>query len=262
MELDSGRTFSTYVFPKKPMTEGAERETGISVLQDKMYVHGEEVQYSSMSGAADKLLNWLEGNNFDQCVFMAHNGRNFDSVVLTHALHSVDRLEKFVSVVPAFLDTIQLFKDTLPKMGSYQQKFLVQNVLQMDYRAHDAVEDITALRLLVQHANPSFATYLKHTFSSQSPHQNWLFLRERDRNAPSLHKLQAEGVVKHTSLENIAGSGLNYQHLQVIFRRKGRDGLRDVLGAKNAIGKARAIASKRLLDEVVEKMSLHFEKLV
>ena len=55
----------------------------------------------------------------------------------------------------------------------------------------------------------------------------------KNRNVGSLHCLVASGVIKLATAENIAGSGLNLQHLKLVWQRDGEDGIRNIFTAKN-----------------------------
>lgn len=66
--------------------------------------------------------------------------------------------------------------------------------------------------------------YIKHSYAS-----NCHFLQEKinlakTQNINSLHVLVASGVLKIAKAENIAGSGLNLQHLRLVWQRDGEDG--------------------------------------
>lgn len=63
----------------------------------------------------------------------------------------------------------------------------------------------------------------------------------------TLHPLIANGVMKMSTAENIAGSGLEYRHLKKIVERDGEDGLTDCFSAKNSEGKSRVTNSKKVL---------------
>lgn len=76
------------------------------------------------------------------------------------------------------------------------------------------------------------------------------------QNIDSLHCLVASGVLKLATAENIAGSGLNLQHLKLVWQRGGKDDLRNIFTAKNCIEKPRVTTDQRLL----AKLCLFFEK--
>jgi hypothetical protein len=67
-------------------------------------------------------------------------------------------------------------------------------------------------------------------------------------------------VCKLNIAENIAGSGLNLKHLQIVYNRAGEDGLRDIFIAKNSEGAPRVTSCKKVLDEVIPKLLAYFQK--
>jgi hypothetical protein len=48
--------------------------------------------------------------------------------------------------------------------------------------------------------------------------------------------------------ENVAGSGLGLNHLKLIHKRSGEDGLRNIFCAKNSHGRPRITSDKKVLD--------------
>lgn len=61
--------------------------------------------------------------------------------------------------------------------------------------------------------------------------------REKNKNFESLHPLIAAGVMKMTTAQNIAGSGLCLAHLHKIHSRDGEDGLRNIFVSKTVMVK-------------------------
>lgn len=87
-----------------------------------------------------------------------------------------------------------------------------------------------------------------------------VFNETKSRNIDSLHCLIASGVLKTATAENVAGSGLNLHHLQLIWQRDGEDGLMNVLSAKNSLDKPRVTKEKRLLGNIISKLCCYFQK--
>ena len=67
--------------------------------------------------------------------------------------------------------------------------------------------------------------------------------------------LIGKGIVKTTTAENIAGSGLSLTSLKRIISRTGQDGLHDVFTAINTEGQPRVTKAKKLLDDIVPKIA-------
>lgn len=86
-----------------------------------------------------------------------------------------------------------------------------------------------------------------------------VFNETKSRNIDSLHCLIAMGVLKTATAVNIAGSGLNLHHLQLIWQRDGEDGCLDVLSSmKNSFDKPRVTKEKQLLENISPKSLLFF----
>lgn len=74
------------------------------------------------------------------------------------------------------------------------------------------------------------------------------FLQEKSNSAKSLYLsslnvLVGNGVLNMSMTENVARSGLGLNHLKIVYRRAGEDGLRNVICAKNVHGKPRVTNS-------------------
>lgn len=102
--------------------------------------------------------------------------------------------------------------------------------------------------------------FVKHSYSANCHFLQEVFNETKSRNIDSLHCLIASGVLKTTTAENIAGSGLNLHHLQLIWQRDGEDGLMNVLSAKNSLDKPRVTKDKRLLGNIIPKLCCYFQK--
>ncbi|CAC5355926.1 unnamed protein product [Mytilus coruscus] len=105
------------------------------------------------------------------------------------------------------------------------------------YNTHNAVNDVNMLDKILIAANVTSEQLLKQCYHSNSHLLQENFIKAKAKNLPSFHPLIASGVMKMTTAENIAGSGLNCAHLKLIYVRKGEEGFIDVLMSKNACEK-------------------------
>lgn len=64
--------------------------------------------------------------------------------------------------------------------------------------------------------------FVKHSYSANCHFLQEVFNETKSRNIDSLNCLIASGVLKTATAENIAGSGLNLHHLQLIWQRDGK----------------------------------------
>lgn len=101
--------------------------------------------------------------------------------------------------------------------------------------------------------------FVKHSYSANCHFLQEVFNETKSRNIDSLHCLIAMGVLKTATAVNIAGSGLNLHHLQLIWQRDSEDGCLDVLSSmKNSYDKPRVTKEKQLLENISPKSLLLF----
>lgn len=223
-----------------------------------MFLHGEPVESTNAANALASFCSWLEQS--PDTVLVAHNGRKFDFPILIQGLTSTGLLDKFCVPVKGFVDSLPLFKKVFPGLGCYKQEFLVKNILQQTYGAHDAIEDTKALGNLITHAQLDSCQILEFSFSTRGMTNGVAYNKEKAKNLPSLSVLVYSGVCKAPTAENIAGSGLNIDHLKLIYQRDGEDGLRNTFMVKNSDAQPRVTSAKRILDTVIPKLVEFFKK--
>lgn len=252
-------SFNRYIPPQLPMSNEAEKVTGIVWDGRKLFYKGVELDFVNIKVAISDFFMWL--NQFSNAVLVAHNGKNFDFRVLSTAVYNCNMYDNFTQIVMGFIDSLALFRSNFPKIEKYNQPFLAQHFCKEEYNAHNAVDDVNMLDKILIAANVSKELLLKLCYNSNSHLLQENFIKAKAKNLPSFHPLIASGVMKMTTAENIAGSGLNCAHLKLIYTRKGEDGLIDVLMSKNAFGKPRVSNDKKLMCSVVQKMGNMFSEL-
>ena len=164
------RTFSRYVKPKLPINPSAQQITGISMMNDRMFVYGAEVAAIDIHAAIGHFLKWL--TKFDNIVIAAHSGKRFDFPVLFSALKNLDKFDRFLSCVAGLLDSLLLYQQLYPDRSTYTQKALASEILNIDYNAHNATGDVFALCQLIKHAKKKMTKkdFLSHIFSPKAIH--------------------------------------------------------------------------------------------
>lgn len=190
-------------------------------------------------------------------MLIAYNGRRFYFPVLIGAARYCHLLDVLYSIVHGCIDSLSVFRKVFPGQPGYKQELLVKSLLHTTYKAHDAIEDVKSLSMLIrktlQHLTES--EILAHSFSPIAVNNNYLFLKTTSRNIPSLEILIAKGIVKRATAENIAGSGLQLIQLFKIFKRDGEDGMPAICTQKNHDGLPRLANVKKVLDDVVPKLA-------
>ena len=165
-----------------------------------------------------------------------------------------------LSAVSGFIDSIRVFKKAFPEKNNYQQETLVKTILKTTYGAHDAIEDIKTLVMLLKQTKFSGSDLLSFSFPPLAVHHSLLFGMEKSKNITLLHVFIANGIVKHNTTENIADSGLTYSHLYKIFKRDWEDGLRAAFSQNNCDGQPQVSSTKRVLNSAVPELVEYFEK--
>ena len=219
----------------------------------QMVSSGKIVDAAPIHIALDDFITWL--TKFRNILLVAHNGRRFDFPVLESALLKTDNENKLK--VSGYIDSLSVFKKQFPDQKNHTQENLAFELLHITYNAHNAVADVDALRSLLGLCNNE--TLMAHSFSQGDVHDTLLFNIQKARNIRSLDTFVCRGIMKRPTAENIAGSGLNLQHLKLIHQRSGEDGIRDVFTARNCDGQPRVTTSKKVLEDVIPKMSKYFD---
>ena len=257
-DITGSRSFSQYVLPTEPITPGARQITGLSVSGDSLLHQGQPVETTDIKTALHRFCTWLKKNQ--NSVLIAHNGRKFDFPILVNELLSTGIYDNFSEVCKGFVDSLALFRKLLPGRKSYKQEELVREILNSSYGAHDAVEDASMLGKLVKHLEIDSKKMLDHSFGVNSVYNNMQFNREKTKNLPSLSVLVYSQVCKAPTADNIAGSGLQLRHLELIYKRDGEDGLTNTFMMKNCEGQPRVTNAKRILESVIPKLVEFFKK--
>ena len=181
-------------------------------------------------------------------VLCAHNGESLDIRVLLLAAAASGKSQNLKAVVRGFADTLPIFKKEIPGKKSYSQGKLFEELVGGKYQAHDALKDVTALQAQV--AKTQLSTKLASsavTFTSaQCVIDHRCLVHQLTRDLTRIPSLSCPA--------KLAGTGLSYHHLQVVYTWQSDEGLRAVLSEK-VNGKARVTKCKKILDAIVEHFS-------
>lgn len=228
-EISSGSSFNRYIIPKIPISPSAERVTKMTVADESsMMVNGISVEAVSIQSVVSDFTT-----KFNNVVLVAHNGRRFDFPVLILAALGCGTFDTFAKTITGFADSLTIFKATYPKESYYKQEDLVRNLLHKGYAAHNAIDDVVCLAELLIFVLQSVdnSSLLGKSFTPLDVKHSILFNKEK-KNLPSLSVLVSSSVMEISTAENIASSGLIYDHLYMIYKRIGEDGLLNVYTMK------------------------------
>lgn len=97
-------------------------------------------------------------------LIVGHNIRRFDGPLLGRVLDELDLRTQFESSVTGWVDTLSLAQELLRghNLQNFRQETLVRELLGLDYRAHDALQDVRALQALFGALQPTAATLSRH----------------------------------------------------------------------------------------------------
>ncbi|XP_069102792.1 uncharacterized protein [Argopecten irradians] len=203
------RKYQSYVYPRCQISK-ASKVTGLSYSMgtNKLYLHGNEVQGKCIRTALLDFLEYLK--EFDHPILVGHNIASFDVPILLRILKEFGLQCEFVSIVPAFIDTLKLSKKIFPKEevnGCYKQGHLVETYLNVKYHAHDAVEDVNSLQQL-------FTTKLMDRCTEDDVYSiRCKFCKE------SYTEFVKAKIVSKVICDKLSKNGISLQHLQLASRR-------------------------------------------
>lgn len=97
----------------------------------------------------------------------------------------------------------------------------MKSEIKCDYYAHDAVGDLAGLLQVLNFYKVVNSDFMCHAFHPLAVRENQLYLDTKPNYIKSLHPLVASVIMKMTTAENIAGSGLSFGHHLKINERNG-----------------------------------------
>jgi hypothetical protein len=167
---------------------------------------------------------------------------------LSHAIECIGFLNSFLEIVSAFSDTLSLIRSK--HTHTHTKRNIYRFFCNETCSAHDAVEDVKILSVSVTKSEMLKAAYDAETH----------FLQQKLNTATTLlNDLIGNYVLKMSMAENDAGSGLGLNHLKLIHKRSGEDGLRNIFCAKkNYHVRPRITSDRKFLDNVIPKLCQFF----
>ncbi|XP_041795549.1 uncharacterized protein LOC121608357 [Chelmon rostratus] len=163
--VSGGHSLNLYVIPRCRMQRGAARVTGFRVRRHRLYLHRQLVLTNSLREVLVSFIAFLQ--MLGRPLVIGHNIRRFDCPLLARALDELDLRAEFVSSVSGCVDTLPLAREMLKDRGlqSFRQQNLVRELLGVNYKAHDALEDVRALQALYGVLQPTPELICRHMFT-------------------------------------------------------------------------------------------------
>ena len=164
---DNNGDFCKYVIPRGGTIPTKIVElTRIELKAGEMYSDGKKVEGFPTRSALISFIDYLPQNS----LLVGHNMHRFDAQRLIYQLQVEGLMAEFERKVSGFLDTYPLAQELYPERKIYKQTALVQDLLGVEYSAHNAVDDVKVLKQLLQHMKSSTNSNVirKHTLNFQS----------------------------------------------------------------------------------------------
>ncbi|CAG2201795.1 unnamed protein product [Mytilus edulis] len=221
--------WSCYVTPKIPITNQASDITGITVRNGRVFHQGKPVNSLSISKAMEDFFKFIKGEG-DNIYLGGHNIKTFDCHVLINTLKCIGKSNILNTHVQGFLDTRLLFKISNPELKSFSQINLLKTLLNCDYAAHDALQDVTFLQKLKESSKIDLtdAKFSSATFTVPTAFHSFDQSALCKLNLPSLLEFVDNKVLSIVMARKIAASNLNKASLLIAFSRSQENGLQQL----------------------------------
>ncbi|KAF6717696.1 hypothetical protein FQA47_017912 [Oryzias melastigma] len=173
--VSGGHSLNLYVVPHARIERGAAKVTGFKVCRHRLFLRHQPCLHQHPQGDPGLLHRLLQ--MFKQPFLVCHNIRHFDCPLLVRALDRLELREQFGSSVSACVDTLPLAREVLSgrNLQSFSQEKLVRELLGVNYKAHDALEDVRALQMLYTVIQPTAEQVRRHTFTLDSVERKTAF---------------------------------------------------------------------------------------
>ncbi|KAK2547128.1 hypothetical protein P5673_033093 [Acropora cervicornis] len=170
--------------------------------------------------ALKHFIEWL--NSRMPCILVAHNCKSFDARFLVQAAEKNGVIFDLAQTVSGFTDSLPSFRELLPERKSHSQEKLVQDLLSKSNEAYNALADVQTLYQLVN----KFLN-VKLLLSWVAYYQR--LLKEKKFLVNTLQPLLREKYMSASMAIKCANSGLRLHHLQLVYQRGKKEGVKQVL---------------------------------
>lgn len=161
MEYSSKKRFSKYICPELSISPHAEMLTGISWNGEALLYRGTPVECVGIKTALNDFMTWLQ--KFHDVTIVAHNGRRFDFKVLSTAVHNCRLSDIFNSSLTGFCDSLDVFRYKYPQLKKHTQAYLADHFGAGSYNAHNAVDDVETLNIILRNACVTISDFMEHS---------------------------------------------------------------------------------------------------
>lgn len=135
--------------------------TGISWNGEALLYRGKPVECVGIKTALNDFMTWLQ--KFHDVTIVAHNGRRFDFKVLSTAVHNCRLSDIFNSSLTGFCDSLDVFRYKYPQLKKHSQAYLADHFGAGSYNAHNAVDDVETLNIILRNACVTISDFMEHS---------------------------------------------------------------------------------------------------
>ena len=273
-------TFSCYILPQSSISPSASRVNNLTIemINGKRTLckNAYPVQTSLLPAVLQSFFEFLQSNTdrHVNTILLGHNSCTFDvpTLLRTAGQSFINNLH---SINLHFGDTLPLFRDLLKRKHSplqlssgefckSNQSSIYQCLFHQDFEAHDAIEDVIALKKII--FSSELAIDLKTVINGcqvYSVHEAEADLYYLDKRHSLLQTFignlyrpnDANSPITHGMAQKLAGSGLSYDNLMILYRKYGTTGIVAVLSMAPTTchdGRPRVTKNKRILGRIVQ----------
>ena len=216
-----------------------------------------------------KVCTLLAGHNaftFDVPILLRNGGHSFVTELTSVNIRCADTLLLFKSLIKDKHSSLQNEQGQFPKPN---QSSLYEHLFKETFEAHDALEDVSALRRILFSSRVALSNEIivnrSPLISVKDAAQDMKYLDDRHNRLLSFrgklyHPGHQDSPVKQNIAEKMAGSGLQYSDLKNLFQRFGRKGLVCILSKPPLSARSSAPRVTRTT-RIVLAIVKHFEEI-
>ncbi|XP_066593603.1 uncharacterized protein [Prorops nasuta] len=229
-DMCGDETFNIYIMPQKNMSPNASNVTGITITNGEMYVNDEKVITSTARKGFLSFL-YFKKKITKPIILLSHNCFRFDAKRVLNLARKVGLFSEMQMFVKGFSDSLPIFQEILPNRKKDKKSFS-QAALTLDFlekneieMAHNAINDVRMLQLLIRTLNVKSDVIIKHTCGF-----NFIAnTKERDQRLKEIKRSLSDLNISKHMQNKIAKSGIDVPLLRKACLQGGYDGLRLLL---------------------------------
>ena len=248
------KKFNRYINPSRPIDRRSTQVHGLISKGGSLFKNGSPVSAVPLHDALKDFIDFLQGEG--PAILVGHNLKAFDFPRILRAFQDTDLESEFLSICVGGIDSLHVFRHLLPNESCHKQESLVQSVLQENYSAHDAMEDVLYLQKLWNSVVEDTHIVFLYSFDSRWASKSLSHQNSSKKNVVSFQPLIDNDVIKKAMATKMSKSGLCFNHLKQAFCHGGVDGLKGILTEMIPDGSGkqspRCTKTERILDSIVQ----------